>query len=76
MSAFSEAIAKMNEEGVLQYCLETGQRLSKFDKLFNDRLVKVFNPLLNRWANDAALLLEDILETQRQVRQDARPFRF
>ena len=37
MSAFSEAIAKMNEEGVLQYSLETGQRLSKFDKLFNDR---------------------------------------
>ena len=76
MSAFSEAIAKMNEEGVLQYSLETGQRLSKFDKLFNDRLVKVFNPLLNRWANDAALLLEDILEAQRQVRQEARSFRF
>lgn len=50
---------------------KTGDKLSKETLSQNASMVRIFNPLLNDWSNDMALLLEDIIEANREVQNEA-----
>ena len=48
-----------------------GQKLSKDTISQNATMVRIFNPLLSKWSNDMALLLEDIIDANRKIKEEA-----